>query len=1051
MRHRVLVGLAAVAAATLAATAATAPAGAQTRPTGRFQSLSVPKGTTFTPQTSGAKTVQAILQLRGQSVVQHMATAHRQGHSLSNSTRSTLRAALRSDQAPLVAAVKAGGGSVTQTYQDAYNGIAVRTSAAQLAKLSQRSDVAAVRPVRLYSRDNVNAVPYIGGPQAWSGVAGATGAGVKVGVIDTGIDYTHADFGGPGTKAAYENNNPDVIEPGTFPTPKVGGGTDFVGDAYAAEDPAHNVPKPDPDPLDCNGHGSHVAGSAAGDGVTSDGHTFTGPYNGSTYSSNNFLVGPGVAPQATLYAYKVFGCEGSVDNTIVVAALNKAATDGMDVVNLSLGSPFGGPDDPEVAAINAMAQAGTVVVASAGNNGPNAYLTGSPSTADRAISVAALDASSPTTPGAHTVLPGGGTIDMQDSNGAPFPDGKTYTVKVLRNSDGSVSLGCDPNEYAGTTGDLVVTLRGTCGRVDRAIYGQQHGAAAVAMIDTTTGYPPFEGHITSNPDTGAPFDVTIPFFGVRGLIGPSATQDGDNLVLADGKTVTVTNTGIANPSYQVTASFSSGGPRSGDSASKPDVTAPGVSILSAGVGTGTDPATISGTSQASPMVAGTAALVTQAHPTWSTERIKAAIMNTADATTDKIKGYDPRINGAGVVQAQRAVDTAGLALAGNGQSTLSFGYRPTATGSLTKTLTETLVNTGTSAITYDLAASFNGSDRGATVTPDPASVTVGPGESKDVQVTLHIASVAALPAAEASNFGTIVTARGAVVATPRGTGAGVYPLRVPFLVVPRGTSDVTASAAATPRPSGDRSDDLFSTSTLLANHGVHEGNADVYSWGISDPQDTPADAGQADVRAAGVQTLPGQALGGAAADRGLVFAVNVYGRWSNPASGEIDIPVDRNHDGKTDATVVGIDLGFVTTGQFDGRWAALTVDGTGKVVHTFVADAPMNGSTVELPALASQLGIDAGHPRFSYAVGASSAISGAFDGTSSATFNAFVPAVSTGDFVGLAPGDSGRLPLSYGQSAVSDTKVLGWMVVTMDDANGAAQADLVSVPRGPRR
>jgi minor extracellular serine protease Vpr len=1046
MRHRVLVGLAAVAAATLAATAATAPAGAQTRPTGRFQSLSVPKGTTFTPQTSGTRTVRAILELPGRSVVQHVATAHRQGHDLSQSTRRSLRSALRSDQAPLVAAVKAGGGSVTQTYQDAYNGIAVRTSAAQLARLSQRSDVAAVRPVRLYSRDNVHAVPYIGGPQAWSGVAGATGAGVKVGIIDTGIDYTHADFGGPGTKAAYENNNPDVIEPGSFPTPKVAGGTDFVGDAYAAEDPAHNVPKPDPDPLDCNGHGSHVAGSAAGDGVTSDGHTFTGPYDGSTYSSNTFLVGPGVAPQATLYAYKVFGCEGQVDNTIVVAALNKAAVDGMDVVNLSLGAPFGGPDDAETAAIDSMSQAGTVVVASAGNSGPNAYLTGTPSTADRAVSVAALDASSPTVPGAHTVLPGGGSIEMQDSNGAPFTDGTTYPVKVLRNADGSVSLGCDPNEYAGTTGDLVVTLRGTCGRVDRAIYGQQHGAAAVAMIDTTTGYPPFEGHITANPDTGEPFDVTIPFFGVRGLLGPGATEDGDNLVAADGKTVTVTNTGIANPGYQVTASFSSGGPRYGDSAQKPDVTAPGVSVLSAGVGTGTDPATISGTSQASPMVAGTAALVTQAHPAWSTERIKAAIMNTSDATTNKIKQYDPRINGAGVVQAQRAVDTSGLALAGNGQSTLSFGYQPAATGSLTKTLTETLVNTGTSAVTYDLTASFNGSARGATVTPSPASVTVGPGESKDVQVTLHIASVAALPAAEASNFGSIVTARGAVVATPRATGAGLYPLRVPFLVVPRGTSDVTASAAATPRPSGD----TFRTSTLLANHGVHAGNADVYSWGISDPQDTPADAGQADVRAAGVQSLPGDALGGAGTDRGLVFAVNVYGRWSNPASGEIDIPIDRNHDGTTDATVVGIDLGFVTTGQFDGRWAALTVDGAGNVVDVFVADAPMNGSTVELPALASQLGIDAAHPQFSYAVGASSAISGAFDGTGSATFDAFAPAVSTGDFVGLNPGASGRLPLSYQQGAVSATKVRGWMVVTLDDANGAAQADLVSVPRGPR-
>ena len=246
---------------------------------------------------------------------------------------------------------------------------------------------------------------------------------------------------------------------------------------------------------------------------------------------------------------------------------------------------------------------------------------------------------------------------------------------------------------------------------------------------------------------------------------------------------------------------------------------------------------------------------------------------------------------------------------------------------------------------------------------------------------------------------------------------------------------MTASAAAAPRPSGDS----FLTSTRLTNLGVHQGNADVYSWGISDPQDTPADTGQADVRAAGVQSLPGEALDGDPSDRALVFAVNVYGRWSNPASGEIDIPIDRNHDGTTDATVVGIDLGFVQTGQFDGRWAALTVDGAGHVVDIWVADAPMNGSTAELPALASELGIDAAHPQFSYSVGASSAISGAFDGTASARFNAFAPAVSTGEFASLPPGASGQLPLSYRQGSVSSTKVLGWMVVTLDDANGAAK------------
>ena len=92
-----------------------------------------------------------------------------------------------------------------------------------------------------------------------------------------------------------------------------------------------------------------------------------------------------------------------------------------------------------------------------------------------------------------------------------------------------VSLGCDPAEYtaAGVAGKLVVTVRGTCARVDRAIYGQQAGAAAVAMINSAAGYPPYEGPITANPDTGVPFNVTIPFLGVQ---GPSQPQLVDNQV-----------------------------------------------------------------------------------------------------------------------------------------------------------------------------------------------------------------------------------------------------------------------------------------------------------------------------------------------------------------------------------------------------------------------------------------------------------------------------------------------------------------------------------------
>ena len=117
----------------------------------------------------------------------------------------------------------------------------------------------------------MHGVPLIGAPEVWAGVDGVHGEGIKVAVIDTGIDYTHADFGGPGTAAATRPRTPprrSAADPSLFgpAAPKVKGGIDLVGDNYNADhsDPATSRPHPDPNPLDCNGHGSHVAGTAAG-------------------------------------------------------------------------------------------------------------------------------------------------------------------------------------------------------------------------------------------------------------------------------------------------------------------------------------------------------------------------------------------------------------------------------------------------------------------------------------------------------------------------------------------------------------------------------------------------------------------------------------------------------------------------------------------------------------------------------------------------------------------------------------------------------------------
>ncbi len=180
--------------------------------------------------------------------------------------------------------------------------------------------------------------------------------------------------GGPGTAAAYEAahaNETAPADPALFGpnAPRVKGGADLVGDDYNADPGSANyqpVPHPDANPLDCQGHGSHVAGTAAGGGVNEDGTSYTGPYNTST-PRKSFKVGPGVAPRRTCTRLRVFGCEGSTD--VVTEAIDWAVAHKLDVINMSLGSSFGTADDSDsIAAQNAQA-AGVVVVASAGNAG----------------------------------------------------------------------------------------------------------------------------------------------------------------------------------------------------------------------------------------------------------------------------------------------------------------------------------------------------------------------------------------------------------------------------------------------------------------------------------------------------------------------------------------------------------------------------------------------------------------------------------------------------------------------------------------------------------
>jgi len=965
-----------------------------------------------------SRQVTAVLELSGDPAVAVPGLTKSQQRSHAGSMRTAQSAVERS--------VRTAGGRVIARYQYAYNGIKVRATGMQLAKMASLPGVVAVRSLPTYTLDNVIGVPYIGAPGAWQ-YSGATGAGETVAVIDSGIDYTHADFGGPGTPAAYAAINPTIITPGTFPTAKVVAGYDFAGNNYDAEGKlGSTTPTPDPNPIGCAAHGSHVAGTIAGDGVKANHTTYTGPYNSTTLADpSSWVVGPGVAPEAKLVALKVFGCDGStnlvVDALEWVAAYNAAHSDGIDVVNMSLGSAFGSADAPDAVATDNLVATGVVVVASAGNASSVPYITGAPSTATSAISVAALDAF-PTLPLA-TIKGAGADIPADNENGYPsLPvSGKLH---VLADGIGGVKDGCTASDFgAASVGKIVAVKRGVCAFVDKGSNAAAAGAIGIIVInrdDTNPGDLPT--YIGYNPEL-----FTIP------MIGTDKTAQAA-LLAHEGATITLASAGsTSNPTYQQIADFSSSGPRWGDSWLKPDVAAPGVNIFSALVGSGWNGTTLSGTSMAAPMTSGAAALVREAHPGWSPLKVKAALVNTADASSATISGYEVQRAGSGVIQADRAVATRTLATTSDRTASLNFGYEQIS-GGYSESKTITIWNSSDHAVTYQLAAST------PLVSVWPTTVRVRAHDHAQVTVraSLTRAQVAALPTADRFLTGDlqgISSFDGVVTATPTKAAPGVYGLRVPYLLVPRGTSDVSAETGRT-----SVSGTTASTSLKLRNDSVHSGVADTYALGITDPRGDGTDG--TDVRAVGVQSVPAQVFTGVADpnDRGIQFAVNMWDRFSTAAPHEVDIAVDTNGDGVTDRYVVGYDHGLLFASAYDGVEVSLIFDAGFNLIDLWYADAPANGSTLLLPALASDLGLAPGNGSFTYQVAAIDGFTGVPDLTAtSSAFDAFTPAQSTGDFVSVAPHGHSSIPAWFTTGA----GVRGWMVVTLDDRNGAAQADIV--------
>ncbi|MEP6549300.1 MAG: S8 family serine peptidase [Gammaproteobacteria bacterium] len=953
--------------------------------------------------------VKVVVTMSDESVAEARALAP--DHVVSRADHDAIQSRVAHQHASLEPAIASRGGRVLAHYHAAMNGMKIEIARGEIAGLSSLPGVVQVVPVPRYALNNTVSVPYIGAPAVWQGTPAFKGEHVKIAVIDTGIDYTHADFGGPGTVDAFmaaaatsaAPADPTMFGPNA---PKVKGGIDLVGDDYDADNAA-SVPAPDPNPLDCIGHGSHVSGTAAGFGVANDGSTYHGPYNEAVYSTG-FGIGPGVAPLADLYMVRVFGCSGTTD--VVADAIEWAVQNDMDVISMSLGAAYGPASSSDSIAADNAAKAGIIVVAAAGNEGPAPYVTGDPGSATRAISVAAMNARPFLANGVHIAFSSGGGANGVEANSLPLPNGSVPAV-VLTTSPTALGLGCNATDFpAGAAGALVILSRGTCSFVQKATNAEAAGAVAVGVVNNAAGFfsPAIDG-------------VTIPFIELQ--ITDAATF----LAVPAGATASIVPANVPDTTFKLAASFSSGGPRDEDGALKPNVTAPGVNVFSVNIGSGNGGTFESGTSMATPHVAGVAALAVQAHRDWKQSSLRAAVVETASPTA--LPDYAPRIEGSGLVQAVGATTTD---VTVHGDEDGKMGLLSFGVAELTRDYRDekdlVIRNHGRFPAAFTATATSPG---GVPHTVRLSSSTVSVHGRDETTLRMSLAVPAKTAGATHDANGVVFTdASGVITLNPMSSANHGVSLNLPYYLVTRARSNVDA----------DLRDGKTQSIRLTNRNGVIAGNGDFYAWGLKNPKTGTIDAAY-EPRAVGVQTNPISAT-----DSVLVFAVNTYGRFSNPAVGEYDIYIDVNGDGVYDFILFSADVGAVELGDANGQIGTFLVDlASGALIPEFPADAPTDGSTVLMPVLASDLGISPTNPRFTYTVDAydSSGAGESLAGT--ASFNAFAPAISNAMFVSVPPNTSTNVPVTVDKAELRKTPALGFMVVTEDNVSGGSQANLLKL------
>ncbi|MQA09242.1 MAG: S8 family serine peptidase [Pseudonocardiaceae bacterium] len=960
-------------------------------------------------------TVTAFVELNRRAGADAFAEERRRGGGRDAATASANRAksAVRSLADTVIGELRSGdaGTTVLARTVNAVSGVVVRADATRIRELAGRPDVRSVRTVVPKKRTNTSAAQLTKTLNAWQ-QTGQFGDDMRVGIIDDGIDYTHADFGGPGTKEAYEAIDPTKVEASYFPTAKVVGGTDLVGDDYdSAGEDGDPEPKPDPNPLGCGAHGTHVAGSAGGMGVNGDGSTFRGDYSKLDGEAlNKMRVGPGMAPESLLYAIKVFGCGGSTE--VTAQAMDWALdpdgdgdfSDRLDVINMSLGSDFGAPDDPDSLFVRKLAAHGVLSVISAGNSGNIYDVGGSPGNTPEALTVASTRDSYVLRDAVEVTAPGdvaGNQIGQYSQDYEGYDElNNTKPVVPLSDQDD----GCEPYseaDKAAVAGKFVWLewddndATRACGSTARADNAEQAGAEGVLLSSTLE-------HFTA----GIAGNAAVPMFQLTG----SATE-AVRPALRDG-TLETRFAGALRASEETSypeitdtpSAFTSRGVRG--PAVKPDVGAPGDTIASAARGSGNGVMSMSGTSMAAPHTSGIAALVRQAHPDWTPEEVKAAVMNTATADLHGRPNGEgpaeaPQRVGAGRVNAEAAVTNEVLAMVRDDPGSVGVSFGTVEAGkpvSLRKTIE--LVNKGSEEVSLSAAYQELTTVPGVSYELSEDEVSLSPRGTAKVDVTLRIDDPAALrktadPTIEKTQLDVarqfLADASGRVVFTPE--DGGTSPLRVPVYAAPKPTADI-GTPNSVRIPDGEKQAVLN-----LEGRGIDQGAGDeayrslisVLQHGASSPRlpecnqaittgctinDTAKGADLRHVGAASTAPLakkqgkPGEAM--------LAFGIATWENWANVGSNTIPfVDIDTTGDGQPDFETYAIkapetDVLVANTVDLNAEGQPSVdvqpVNGTFGNVDTNVFDSNVLTLLVNLEAL----GIDAANAKsapISYTVG----------------------------------------------------------------------------------